>query len=264
MAKNQKNTEVETRKSEVRLTTSDPKEMHGKYLARRLVRTWQENFMDEDTGEVVPIERNEIIMDAGKLIDGDALARIRFHMETGDITEVEVSSQHRGATLGYSSYCWPWSVTAEISGKKRRFLLYATSAYNALEITQDYIELNFEGLFDFKQVKIFDYCIFLQDFTATASEDYNAKEKEFYKIEVEVLTEDEIVTSYTFVLPTKDVDTGMVVINDWLTKKIREQAEKRGDEEMAFSTTVKSGTVIPCFRIIEKKFSDAYISPNIE
>lgn len=262
MVKNKKIKEIQTRKNEVRLTTTDPKEMHGKYLARNLLRTWQENFCDEDTGEVVSIERNEFIIRAGEFIDGDTLAQIRFHMEAGDITEVEVSNQRRDATMCFSNHCWPWSVTAAIDGKKRRFLLYATSAHNALEIAQDYIELNFSGFFEFKQVKIFDYCIFLQDFTEKSPDGPDAAANDFYKIKVEVLADDESVMPYTFVLPTKDIDTGMVIINDWIAKKIKEEAEKQGDTETGFTTTVKSGTVIPCFRIIEKEFSDAYTIPG--
>jgi DNA-directed RNA polymerase subunit beta len=34
----------------------------GKRLAARVLRTWVEDFVDEDTGEVVSIERNEIIL----------------------------------------------------------------------------------------------------------------------------------------------------------------------------------------------------------
>lgn len=250
---------METRKSEVIVTTNKLEEMRGKYLARRLFRTWQEDFLNKNTGEVVNIERSEIILNAGELIDENILSRIQFHMEAGDIKEVEVSNQHRGAVINYSHSCWPWSVTAEINGKNRKFLLYATSAHNALEITQDYIELNFNGSFEFKQVKIFDYCIFIQDSTAETSVDTEANAKYFYKIEIEIVTEDETTTPYTFVLQTTDIDAGMAVINEWISKNICEKVEKQGYEKTAFYTNVKSGTVISCFRIIEKEFSDAYI-----
>jgi DNA-directed RNA polymerase subunit beta len=33
----------------------------GRKLAARVLRTWVEDFVDEDTGEVVSIERNEVI-----------------------------------------------------------------------------------------------------------------------------------------------------------------------------------------------------------
>lgn len=260
--KEPKKAAVETRHDEVRYTTGNPHEMLGKYLAANLLRGWTEDFVDEDTGDVVTIERNEIIEQRGELIDGELLARIQFHIQAGDISEVEVSNQKRLAYMGSYANCWPYSVTAEINGKKRRFLLYATSVYNALEIAQDYIELNFDGVFEFKQVKIFDYCIFIKDNLKRVEDDKTQPDpdKEFYKIEVEVL-QDEIITPYTFVLQTKDVDTGMIVINNWIAEKIKEQIEKAGRSSLAdYSVTVKAGVIIPCYRIIDKEFSDAYIN----
>ncbi len=37
--------------------------MLGKRLAARVLRTWVEDFVDEDTGEVVSIERNEVVLE---------------------------------------------------------------------------------------------------------------------------------------------------------------------------------------------------------
>ena len=55
----------------------------GKRLAARVLRTWVEDFVDEDTGEVVSIERNEIVMERDTVLDEAAI-------ET--ISEMEVSS----------------------------------------------------------------------------------------------------------------------------------------------------------------------------
>ncbi|MBS1753955.1 MAG: DNA-directed RNA polymerase subunit beta [Ferruginibacter sp.] len=41
----------------------------GKRLAARVLRTWVEDFVDEDTGEVVSIERNEIILERDVILD---------------------------------------------------------------------------------------------------------------------------------------------------------------------------------------------------
>ena len=41
----------------------------GKRLAARVLRTWVEDFVDEDTGEVVSIERNEIILERDVVLD---------------------------------------------------------------------------------------------------------------------------------------------------------------------------------------------------
>jgi len=43
----------------------------GRRLAARVLRTWTEDFVDEDTGEVVTIERNEIILERDVLVEED-------------------------------------------------------------------------------------------------------------------------------------------------------------------------------------------------
>lgn len=48
----------------------------GRRLAARVLRTWVEDFVDEDTGEVVSIERNEIVMERDTVLDEDAIANI--------------------------------------------------------------------------------------------------------------------------------------------------------------------------------------------
>src|SRR6202012_960465 len=45
----------------------------GKKLAARVLRTWVEDFVDEDTGEVVSIERNEIVLERDTILDEEAI-----------------------------------------------------------------------------------------------------------------------------------------------------------------------------------------------
>jgi DNA-directed RNA polymerase subunit beta len=52
---------------EVKVTKTALKEVVGKKLAARVLKTWVEDFVDEDTGEVVSIERNELLS-TGKLL----------------------------------------------------------------------------------------------------------------------------------------------------------------------------------------------------
>ena len=47
---------------EVKVSKKTLKELVGRKLAANIMRTWAEDFVDEDTGEVVSLERNEIIM----------------------------------------------------------------------------------------------------------------------------------------------------------------------------------------------------------
>ncbi|MCX8019622.1 MAG: DNA-directed RNA polymerase subunit beta [Chitinophagaceae bacterium] len=48
----------------------------GKRLAARVLRTWVEDFVDEDTGEVVSIERNEIVLERDTVLDEAAIETI--------------------------------------------------------------------------------------------------------------------------------------------------------------------------------------------
>ena len=48
---------------EIKVNKSNLKKAVGSKLAARVLKTWLEDFVDEDTGEVVTIERNEIIID---------------------------------------------------------------------------------------------------------------------------------------------------------------------------------------------------------
>jgi len=54
---------------EVKVSKSGLKKVIGRKLAARVLNTWHEDFVDEDTGEVVSIERNEIVLDRDTIID---------------------------------------------------------------------------------------------------------------------------------------------------------------------------------------------------
>ena len=54
---------------EHKVSKASLKKFIGRKLAARVLRTWIEDFVDEDTGEVVSIERNEIILDRETIIE---------------------------------------------------------------------------------------------------------------------------------------------------------------------------------------------------
>ena len=54
---------------EVKVTKSGIKKTLGRKLAARVLNSWHEDFVDEDKGEVISIERNEIIIDRDTLIE---------------------------------------------------------------------------------------------------------------------------------------------------------------------------------------------------
>ena len=61
---------------EVKVSKSGLKKILGRKLAARVLNTWHEDFVDEDTGEVVSIERNEIVLDRDTILDKDNIEEI--------------------------------------------------------------------------------------------------------------------------------------------------------------------------------------------
>jgi len=61
---------------EIKVSKSGLKKYIGRKLAARVLNSWFEDFVDEDTGEVVSIERNEIILDRDVIIDKENITQI--------------------------------------------------------------------------------------------------------------------------------------------------------------------------------------------
>ncbi len=61
---------------EVKVSKSGLKKVLGRKLAARVLNTWHEDFVDEDTGEVVSIERNEIVLDRDTVLDKENVLEI--------------------------------------------------------------------------------------------------------------------------------------------------------------------------------------------
>ena len=61
---------------EIKVTKAGLKKALNRKLAARVLRTWFEDFVDEDTGEVISIERNEIILDRDTILEQDHIEQI--------------------------------------------------------------------------------------------------------------------------------------------------------------------------------------------
>tara|TARA_B100000989_G_scaffold292857_1_gene269386 strand:+ start:439 stop:4305 length:3867 start_codon:yes stop_codon:yes gene_type:complete len=71
---------------EVTSTKSNLKKVIGRKLAARVLKTWVEDFVDEDTGEVISVDRNELILD-------------RDHIISDEDIQVILDSEAPGVTL---------------------------------------------------------------------------------------------------------------------------------------------------------------------
>ena len=61
---------------EVKVSKAALKKIIGRKLAARVLNSWYEDFVDEDTGEVISIERNEVILDRDTTIDKENIELI--------------------------------------------------------------------------------------------------------------------------------------------------------------------------------------------
>ena len=77
---------------EIKVSKSGLKRVLGRKLAARVVRSWIEDFVDEDTGEVVSIERTEVIIDRETILESEHIPQI---VESG----VKTILLHRDETI---------------------------------------------------------------------------------------------------------------------------------------------------------------------
>ncbi len=61
---------------EVNADSKSLKKYIGRRLAARVLKSWVEDFVDEDTGEVVSIERNEIVLERDSVLDEEAISLV--------------------------------------------------------------------------------------------------------------------------------------------------------------------------------------------
>jgi DNA-directed RNA polymerase subunit beta len=83
---------------EIKVSKAGLKKVLGRKLAARVLKTWHEDFVDEDTGEVVSIERNEIIFDRDTILEKEHIDEIieagaktvLLHKEDNDMADYAI------------------------------------------------------------------------------------------------------------------------------------------------------------------------------
>lgn len=241
---------LQTKYKENRFSTSDINEMKNMYTGERVLRKWFEDFIDEDTGETVSIERKEVILDRGVLLDAITLQKIDFHLTNGDIEFVVVSDQKRDAmfTDGFTK---TWIATAMILGKKKNLYLYANSPVTALEITKDYIEQKYSGSFQIVTVKESDGTTLITNITKDTE-----GELKYYKIVVEIEKDDFNYTN-SFIVRALNAEDGKSIIEAYL-----QDLQQRNNEDVEFFLTIETAKKIPCEAVIDASFCKEYLKED--
>lgn len=135
------------------IITTDPATYIGKTLLKPIVKTWTEDFVDEDTGEVVAIERSEILMQAGTRLTNDTIAQIRFFMSEDSCTLVYLSTQQRSGFTEQHKYRQLYLYSIRCGEEKLTFYLAAGGDEMAVQIGHDFAEQVCKGYFYFDSLK---------------------------------------------------------------------------------------------------------------
>ncbi|WP_321331920.1 RNA polymerase subunit sigma [uncultured Bacteroides sp.] len=261
---------IETRKTEERIITSDPKELLNKYLSKRVLNTYTENFIDEATGEVTSVERNEILFERATFIDQDILAKIRFSIEAGEIKEVEVSNQKRQAFECENECLYPYVAQVRIEDKSKKILLYATSLDFALSILRDYLELNFVGSYKIIMLKEFMNCIILSDelkidsLKSEEEPDEKRDDRKYYQIEAKIYSDEDTGIIYPFVVYSINIDRVIETIENYINEKENKRyreaiAAGKESENKVYNTMLEEARAITIHSVIPYEFSEAYL-----
>lgn len=121
-------------------TESEPKKMLNHYLAKNALREWTEEFTDKDTGEIVKVDRQEVVMEARTFLDNNKISDLNFYLQTGDVKAVELSdSPIVPIEETTTSRFRPVAVTFLAQGHaKFTYVCYATSITEAIQICKDF------------------------------------------------------------------------------------------------------------------------------
>ena len=83
---------------EIKVSKTGLKKVVGRKLAARVLKSWIEDFVDEDTGEVVSIERNEVVIDRETVLENEHIDQIvesgsktiLLHKDVANITDFAI------------------------------------------------------------------------------------------------------------------------------------------------------------------------------
>lgn len=264
---------------ENRFTTDLPEMMVGMYAAEDIRRHWTEEVVDEDAGEVIPVDRSELVLERGTLIDADVASRLAFHLQAGDIKEVAVTDVQRTARLYERGSFLPWKVAFAVGTKTETLILYARSLDDASTIAKDYIERTRKGYFVLQTVTSFKECIVIErEFTEEEMRDAdgNPIERAFYQLDTVAAWRDgDFAESHIFIALARDVDEARAQVEDWINGRANKRMQQLAADNQAdgleykrlfagFDLSVIAGTKIPCTATVPAEQSKDFYAEQEE
>lgn len=119
--------------------TKDPNKILGKFLPHKILKSWTEEFIDEDTGKPVPVVRTQILVDSGEITRGK-LQEIEFCLQSGEIEDVEICEENiREMTLPTTPWMKKYNVELYMGiAEKEHYVVYAQTIPQAIIIAAEF------------------------------------------------------------------------------------------------------------------------------
>lgn len=167
-------------------------EANGWYLTQNENRYWDEDLLDEDTGNVTTIERSEVLCGKGTCIN----PIIQSLLEQNGIKQVNVSNIQ---ILGFQEkHLNLWEVLVKLRDnrgeKKNVYIVTANCPSDAEKFTSEYIEVNIDTTFEITKTNgnlKYDRVIKMYDSEREQYEESGRYPIKWYKCQVFAMIEDD-------------------------------------------------------------------------
>lgn len=242
--------------------TSDPKQMRDMYLAEAVKRNYTEDFMDEDDGSIHTIERSELIMSRGELLNAERISTIMFHIQAGDITDVLVTDSNVGAERYICPAQDPYEVFMRNGLKKKLYLVRAQSVEQAIQIASDYamMYLDLKGWYSVRKVNTASYRIIEDDngCIPQGDDDVKTSESEYYNVTVQLRLYDSNLdlekTDYDIIIKAHDVGQAKERVSAYVEENMQTQLAENPNN----SFVVKKAKPYDTAGVVPKSYCEMY------
>lgn len=119
--------------------SSDPAIINGKWLDEDMVKTWTEDFIDDDTKQIISIERKELIKEKGTQLIGDEMSSVLFYLQCGDVDDVCVCSEQVHVYRFNPVFRYMYEIIISTTTGRYLYLLHANTVENAIVVLENWL-----------------------------------------------------------------------------------------------------------------------------
>lgn len=248
--------------------TDNPHEMLGKYLTGDVFRTWTEDFIDEDTGETVPVERHENVMEyKDEPLNRDDISKLEFYIQSDELEGVDVADVPiRILKREEPRSAYPFSVTFMSGLDHFVYFVEATTIEDAIKISMDFGSM-YRQITSFTPTKVARISAKLIQDTdpcipkAEQIENPIVEDKQYYKVTARLTWYDDAFQKrhdddYDFIINSDDVGEAKVRTARYVRELWKGYLE--GPENKDNSYCIRKAAPIKVDAVVPLKYSALY------